>query len=453
MSSHAGISIMRLLKAKAAGHHVVTNSGWFRLHKVTTIIAGPSGTGKTAILRALQSINPPPAIENINPFLDYPKYIQKENYKRKVLPSKKTAAFGVFVCDDLLRSELAKIDPVFLETDRIEVGRRLDRTRWITFVEISGSSRWSELAHDMEQLKSFAVKSNLDGGLIGQYEAITQLAPTDRVKGKIAESLSSWLGNIESCLDDSQQERFLKALFKVERAKRFQEAKKLTAEHLPLFVYFSDDFIIHPRIHLKKIAQKTLDDLYTSHDFGNLCFLKMLGVKPEEIAPTNRNNFAERLPAMQTACNAFCRKMRQDWPEFHVNLTVHLEDDFLHVLNANNSGGKKPLNETGKEFIWLISLYVVLAELSGSTRAAEIILLLDEPGGKFTLGDRQQLRNIISRLSKKYQTILTTCSLPMIDPNNLNQVRVAQLVNETTGVILKNNITAMEELENLLTRT
>lgn len=443
---------MRLLKVKAAGHHVVKNSGWFRIHRNKTIIAGPSGTGKAAVLRALQSINPPPAIENINPFLDYPKYIQKGNYKRKILPSKKTAAFGVFVCDDLLRSELAKIDPVFLETDRIEAGRRLDWNRWISFVEISGSSRWSELVQDMEQLKKFTVKSNLDAGLIEQYDTITQLALTDRVKGKIAENLSSWLGDIKSHLDDSQQERFQKAFFKVERAKRFQEARKLTAEHLPLFVYFSDDFIIHPKIHLKKIGKNTVADLYTGRDFGNLCFLKALGFKPDEIGTVNRNIFDERLPAIQIACEAFCRKIRQDRPEFHVNLTVRFEDGFLHVLNVDNAGNKSPLNKMDKEFIWLVSLYALLEGLVDDNKSSEIILLLDEPGKKFSQKKQHQIRQIISRLSKKYQTIYTTCSLSMIDPDNLDQVRVAELIDKVTGVTLRDNIATMEGLENLLTR-
>lgn len=431
---------MRLKQAKVAGHFAVKNSGWFRLNKQLTIIAGSSGTGKTTILRALQAINPPPVLTDIDPFQDYPTHIQKENYKRKVIPSKKTAAFSVFNCDSSLRQELSKIDPVFHETERIEAGRRLDLSRWITFVEISGSSRWSELALDMEKLKNFAIQNNINPALVEQYEAVTQLKATDRIKGQIAELLSSWLHSIESSLDEQHLRLFQEALFKVERDKRFQDARKLTAKHLPLFVYFSDAFIIHSKIHLKQIGTEQLPDLYAGNNFGNFCFLKMLGLNTEEMPEMSKEQIAKQLPGFQISCDEFCQKINHDWPNLDIKSPVSLEGDTLHISCED------------KTTLWLLSLYAILHELAGTNKPSKIILLLDEPGKDFPREDQKQLRKIISNLSKKYQILCATSSVNMINRENLKQVLVAQLIDESTGVTLQHKTTTFEDLEKLLSR-
>ena len=66
---------MKLLKFKISGHYAVKDSGWVSVHSTRTILAGPHGAGKTTILRALQSINPPAGGGSITPFDDFPQYV------------------------------------------------------------------------------------------------------------------------------------------------------------------------------------------------------------------------------------------------------------------------------------------------------------------------------------------------------------------------------------------
>lgn len=64
---------MRLIKARVQGYRSVIDSGWFDVESGKTILVGPNEAGKTAILQALQKLNPPDGIELFDPLRDYPR--------------------------------------------------------------------------------------------------------------------------------------------------------------------------------------------------------------------------------------------------------------------------------------------------------------------------------------------------------------------------------------------
>ena len=61
---------MRLIKARVQGYRSVIDSGWFDVESGKTILVGPNEAGKTAILQALQKLNPPDGIELFDPLRD-----------------------------------------------------------------------------------------------------------------------------------------------------------------------------------------------------------------------------------------------------------------------------------------------------------------------------------------------------------------------------------------------
>ncbi len=50
---------MRLIKARVQGYRSIIDTGYFDVENDKTILFGPNEAGKTAILQALQKLNPP----------------------------------------------------------------------------------------------------------------------------------------------------------------------------------------------------------------------------------------------------------------------------------------------------------------------------------------------------------------------------------------------------------
>ena len=55
---------MRLVKARVQGYRSIIDSGYFDIEKMKTILVGPNEAGKTALLQALQKLNPPAGTAN-----------------------------------------------------------------------------------------------------------------------------------------------------------------------------------------------------------------------------------------------------------------------------------------------------------------------------------------------------------------------------------------------------
>ena len=76
---------MRLTRARVRGYRSVIDSGWFDIECGKTILVGPNEAGKTAILQALQKLNPPDGIELFNPLRDYPRAKYDEDIEKDLL--------------------------------------------------------------------------------------------------------------------------------------------------------------------------------------------------------------------------------------------------------------------------------------------------------------------------------------------------------------------------------
>ena len=64
---------MRLVKVRVQNYRSIIDTGWFDVEQAKTIMVGPNEAGKTAILQALQQINPPDDVPNFDPLRDYPR--------------------------------------------------------------------------------------------------------------------------------------------------------------------------------------------------------------------------------------------------------------------------------------------------------------------------------------------------------------------------------------------
>ena len=92
----------------------------------------------------------------------------------------------------------------------------------------------------------------------------------------------------------------------------------------------------------------------------------------------------------------------------------------------------------------MVSFYVVFfAEAADKHKNA--ILLLDEPGMSLHALKQAEFRETLSKLSEKNQTIYTTHSPFLVGTDELDKVRVVEMVNRTTGTKVHLSLTATDD--------
>jgi hypothetical protein len=332
---------MKLIKARIRGPDTLPASRWFDLSPRLNLFQFADPQYGRNFLRILQTINPSYEICAVKPFADFPTITQKNGYTRHINPSKRTVALSVFSATPDLVQELATAGDWLYETDRIEVGRRLDYSRWINFVELASSTRWSEISTDIKTLRDRA--NQLEPDLtVPLVDILQTVQPTDRIKDELQEQLAKWLQNLPSELQKNSGQLIESTLTAVKRADHFQAARDIVQTRLPLFVVLdssrSPSTSLQSLVHLvsdkadllnrksNDDKQKFLDEL--NNELEKLPFSNMMlrinyspaGLslncdgKPEEISTATSRDLFKQIEMKVVLASAFSRVVYKTEP-------------------------------------------------------------------------------------------------------------------------------------------
>lgn len=221
---------MKLIKLKLRGLGSTPVTNWCDLAPGMNLFTIPDTVARSAFIDAAQTINPPYDCRIVRPFRDFPTSVNQNGYTRHIQPHKRTIAIGVFSTSPNLVEILAVISSHFYEMDRLEVGRRLDYSRWLNYVELASSTRWSEVSEEMWSL--FRRWGDDDPGI---YRLLQGFAPTDRITGRVMVQLADWIESMSSQMVGNENEQFGDLLTDVKRGGLFARAKKVTEGFLPYF--------------------------------------------------------------------------------------------------------------------------------------------------------------------------------------------------------------------------
>lgn len=118
---------VRLIKVRIRGYRSIKDTGYFDIEKMKTIMVGPNESGKTAILQALQKLNPPLDIPLFNSLRDYPRSDYDTDITHKGIdPSKFTVVEGYFELED---EDKEKMPEGFKDIIYV-FGRYLNNDKW-----------------------------------------------------------------------------------------------------------------------------------------------------------------------------------------------------------------------------------------------------------------------------------------------------------------------------------
>ena len=465
---------MRLTHARVQNYRCVRDTGWFDVEKAKTILVGPNEAGKTAVLEALQQINPPAGVKGFDPLRDYPRKLYNADIQsQKRDPSKIPVASARFALES---DDLAGLPNGFSATEYgctrylnnslthwLEGGPeavvfseeiRKDLRRLATHVD----SRAAEGQEDDEPRLGAELADVMDGWRVG----------TTRIHDDRAGELQHWLDSAIEFVDENdaiEEQRHTRLLgytrIPEERDAALAELNSL----LPMFVYFSNYFRVRPNLHLRHFAERVEQNLLDDerYDYGNLCLLKLLGFDARELADLGdapdpgddhdafdsyRNQLDERDIQLNAASVRLTGESRAIWNPGTTRaeadtVLIKADGQYLKVVIEDELGVQIDVDQRSAGFQWLVSFFVVFFAEAEDTHD-NAILLLDEPGLSLHGLKQREFRQTISRLAEGSQTIYTTHSPFLVGPEELDLVRVVEMTDRDEGTRVHTSVTATD---------
>jgi energy-coupling factor transporter ATP-binding protein EcfA2 len=463
---------MRLIKARVQNYRSIVDTGWFDVEQAKTIMVGPNEAGKTAILQALQQINPPADVPKFDPLRDYPRAKYNDITTGKVDPAKLTV---VEVHFSLEAEDINETSEDF-ENCIFVYGRRLDNTSWHRLDGGLEPPTYELLSKNLNRLSSHidSRMPTVEEGATASEKPSSQLATITRgwvdgtvVDGERAKLLLAWLEKVLPLIDETnttEEERFDKIKKSIQVVGQRDLAIKILEKRVPVFVLFNNYFRVKPLIHLEHLAtridSKVLDD--DQFDYGNQCLLKLLGFTARDLSNMGkapepqagdtaalkryRDQLDKRSYQLNAASVRLTNEIRNVWSPDQSRgeadkLKVQADGQYLKVVVEDDLGVDIELDQRSEGFQWLVSFFVVFfAEAVDKHENA--ILLLDEPGLSLHGLKQREFRTTISRLAENNQTLYTTHSPFLVGPNELDLVRVVEMTDRKIGTKVHTTITA-----------
>lgn len=453
---------MRIESAIVTNYRCIVDSGEFGVEADKTILVGINEAGKTALLKAIQLVSPTADTPKIDWLFDAPAPMV-DDIRRGNLDRERMAVAKV-----VLTPDAADVDGLALANGadlRFEMTAWLSGKRTYRVTGLPPSPSLGDVDKSIVRLTSAMSKqSNEDAKAAAQ--ALTSWragrSQGDSISGDIAEELR---GHLDALLplfaDGSAAEGYWDALDSVvkEATGRDDVGKHLLSK-LPPFVYFSSYFSVRPRIHLNRLAEREESgEIDLDYDFGNLQLLKFLGFTARELsdmdsaAPEKGVNYdsdvqeqeryraalavherklTERKRALQTAGARLTADIRRVWNDDTLTLRLDVDGQYLQTLVEDELGIPVELDQRSEGFRWLVSFFVVFhAQAKDDLRNA--VLLLDEPGLSLHALKQQEFRKTVSALAEGNQIIYTTHSPFMVGADELDLVRVVEMVDRKVG--------------------
>ena len=397
---------MKLIQARVQNYRSIRDTGWFDVEEAKTILVGPNEAGKTAILEAMQQINPPDGVKGFDGLRDYPRKLYNANIQLgKQDPGEIPVASAKFALE---AEELAGLPDSFSEAgfcytrylDNELEGEIIGGPEPAVFTE--------EIRKDLQRLASHVDGRVVEGGVANtpthsaRLDGITSdwSVGTTAIEGAKATSLREWLDSVTTLVDEDDEREDARHTRLLELTRIPEEVAAAVDEiqsRLPVFVYYSNYFRVRPNLHLRRFADRlernVLDD--DRYDYGNKCLLKLLGFEARELA-----NLGDAHAEADT-------------------VLIQADGQYLKVVVQDELGVLIELDQRSAGFQWLVSFFVVFfAEAQDAHRNA--ILLLDEPGLSLHGLKQREFRQTISRLAEGNQTLYTTHSPFLVGPDELD---------------------------------
>ena len=432
---------MRLEKVRGTNFRTVKDRGWVAAADQTALV-GRNESGKSNLLLALRSLNPPENLERLSVSRDFPADRSRLEYSEDL-----DVVHTVWSLSASEREHLGTVFPRARHVTKVEIGRGYEPLRWVRFSDIPAAeapiaqakdlyTRLGAATGDDEASEDPAFRralQNLESAISrpaadsrGWAEAVRdglgQLrTPMDARGGQLSEGARDAVSEIAELADQVAND-----------TEAEQAARDWILQQIPAFLYLDDYAEIQGHQDLVAYLERRRQN--TPRD-GDDYFEKLLSVAGLDAGSVESLLHADHEARRQIANRAgavVTRKLRELWQERPLKVRFNLDGNHFNTLISDPNSlydVEVNLNERSRGFRWFFSFYVTFAADAQTGSMDNMVLLLDEPGLYLhALGQRDLLKHFKADFDN--QILYTTHSPFLVPADDLGSVRTVTISEE-----------------------
>jgi len=432
---------MKIKKFRIKNFKSILDSGEIALDPKITTLIGENESGKTCILKALESFK-----------RDY-KYtksdlcLYSEAKKKLDLEKIKEGNIGIITIWFQMESEdklkLKEINPKLSRITNLKVIKYFDNSYKCESPDISLSDIKinvpKKLDMPLSEIKNIATtfKEKLNNHLnrfppfanskIQYEEIINEIVSFDpKTNPDIDNAFSDFFSGLAALPDkDPPIQNDIQAFSEEinphkDRIKEIlnEKDKDILSEALEILLnlmYFSD---------IEKLEDTISTSEYLKNKKKHKTLFNLIELSKLNIERIKDAEHYERLSSLLSASVAITGEINQFWTQEKIDVKINLEkDDIVISIIDNVINNYHPPSIRSQGFRWFFSFYInFMAGSKGEFR--NTIILLDDPGVYLHASRQKDFLNAIEKISESNQIVFSTHSPFMIDREKLDRVRI-----------------------------
>lgn len=420
---------MRLVSVTIQKFRNITAPQTVSIQSNVTCLVGKNESGKTTVLEALHRLNPAGNDASFNLVTDYPRWLLSKDRRREPNLEDTKPVEAVF--------DLTETDIQFL---RDEISPYIPNKSTLSIARSYNNKFSAKIQFNVLDLLGICVS-----------DADIHISTSDKAALKSAPANFTGLSDsIDELINKKGQEKGEDNTIDIEQLsglkEKFSDAYRLlnsefdatnsakVLEIVPQFFYFSDISQLPGKSNLSILKGKKKENVSPS----DRTVLSLLSRTQETIDNFLQNDYESRTAELQSAALEITQEVFKYWTQ-NKDLKVKLDVDTPKVAQAQRQetylrielederhGGITTNFETRSSgFRWFFSFFVAFYDYQESDKP--VVVLLDEPGTSLH-GEAQKnfVDFIYNELGAKQQTVYTTHSQFMIDPEHYEDIRAVQ---------------------------
>lgn len=445
---------MRLESFRVQNYRSINDSGEIAVSQITALL-GRNESGKSNLLRALQSLNPIEGFEALSPIKDFPRHRRLEECTDDTQILSTSWALEE---DD--KEALLDVLPRAGDVTKVTIGRSYQgKTRWVSFPELKTipfdeADVKAKVKKVAASVRAVAQKQEAPAALEAAADSFetavsnTKVCDTWAIQAiAAAKALRTTLAGADADLSEKQEEvlseleTLAESISGDEVAQ--QEARNWAVGAIPKFIYVDEYPELDGHQDIGAYIQRKSQNQRTDSDknFEKLC--KVAGLKPDALQKLldqndheTRNQLANRASAVVTT------EIKRLWKDRALKIRFNLDGRHLETLISDPTATydvEVNLSDRSRGFQWFFAFYITFSADTDGGHAEDAVLLLDEPGLYLHAKSQSDLlRHFEEDFSN--QILYSTHSPFMVPTHSLDSVRTVNIA-ENAGTTVTNDPT------------
>ena len=395
---------MKLESFKVTNYKSIDDSTAIGVDPLVTCFVGKNEAGKTALLQALNGLNPIRET-SYDEVKEYPRKRLRE-YQRLLQAGREKSATVISAVFILEEDDISAVENLYGKCVSTNSKLSID-------IRYNGLKKIGLTVDEKMWCKHYTNNRELT-------DAVAQ-------KAKATNSLATLITALQECPDEENVTQCLSELEEIqENSLIITIWTNALKTRVPKIFLFDDYRIMQGEANLDEIDASQSEGIRTLKEL-----LDLAGITPQELQDST--NYEHHKAHLEAIANEITDGVFKYWKqntaleiEFDVNRPPNNKSATFYVRIKNNKHRVTvSFDERSRGFVWFFSFLTVFKKLSEDNE--RMIVLLDEPGlNLHASAQADLLRFIEEKLAPNHQVIYTTHSPFMIDAQKLERVRTVE---------------------------